>query len=509
MRACSPITTTTTTMPTLRAVADSRDAALEILLDPSLEPIVEVVVAGDGDRYDAMAVDGRVSFRRERSDSGWSFEVEHVEGRNPLGDQATDRFVGLEAERAGRHPTRTTNAYPYAYEQVAQLFDHPAAPDLCVVHSAAHNWEDQGGHRGEHGSLDAVQARAPFVIAGAGVRAMGRVPRACRLIDVAPTVAQLLGVAPEDGSFLRCQDGEAHADLIDDRDARPDHLVGFLLDGTNPNVLYAMADAGEAPNVARLMAMGTTFEHGAVAALPTVTLANHTSVLTGAYPGHHGILHNAWYDRRTGEQVITNSPTTWPGAMAWLAPGVETLHHAVRRTWPDAFTASINEPCDAGASFSTFDLIRAGEAVDRPPQEPPGSTERFVRPVKEYRWGSRVDHTGVEQAVGILSGHWRGTEWPLPRFLWANFTLTDSAFHEGGPDSDIARASVRDTDARIGRILEAVEHAGIFDRTAFFLVADHGMEETDPGTTGDWDVVLRDAGLDFRDEAYGFLYFDT
>ena len=33
---------------------------------------------------------------------------------------------------ANRFPDRTRNAYPFAYEQVAQLFDHPAAPDLCV-----------------------------------------------------------------------------------------------------------------------------------------------------------------------------------------------------------------------------------------------------------------------------------------------------------------------------------------------------------------------------------------
>ena len=55
--------------------------------------------------------------------------------------------------------------------------------------------------------------------------------------------------------------------------------------------------------------------HGAMASLPSVTLANHTTILTGAHPGHHGVLHNAWFDRSTGEQIITNSPATWPWAM--------------------------------------------------------------------------------------------------------------------------------------------------------------------------------------------------
>ena len=45
-----------------------------------------------------------------------------------------------------------------------------------------------------------------------------------------------------------------------------------------------------------------------------------------------------------------------------------------------------------------------------------------------------------------------------------------------------------------------------FDDTAFVLVADHGMEENDPAVQGDWDVPLKESGLTFRDEAYGFLY---
>jgi arylsulfatase A-like enzyme len=471
--------------------------ALEVLLDPALAPIVELVLVQDGDSFEAHAIDGRVRFERDGT-------ISEVRGRNPIGDQDTDRFAGIDAELANRQPDRTANSYPHAYEQAVQLFDHASAPDLVVLHTAAHNWEDQGGHRGEHGSLDVVQARAPFIIAGRGVRPLGMLDRSCRLVDVAPTVLSLLGSEP-----LLHTDGTALDDLLDGE--RPDHVLGFLWDGCNPNVLYDAAACGEAPNVARLMSMGTTFGHGAMASLPTITLANHTSILTGLHPGHHGILHNAWYDRARGEQVVTNSPATWHSAASWLAPGVETIHDVVHRTWPGACTASINEPTDAGVDFSTFDYVRRGIALERPPapDELPNATERFVRPVKEYRWSSRVDHTTVQQMVGVWSGQYLGTDWARPKFTWCNFSLTDAAFHEGGPHSEIARASIHDTDARLGEVLAAVDRAGVLDRTAFFLVADHGMEETDPAVRGDWSPALRAAGIDFRDEAFGFLYLDV
>ena len=72
--------------------------------------------------------------------------------------------------------------------------------------------------------------------------------------------------------------------------------------------------------------------------------------------------------------------------------------------------------------------------------------------------------------------------------------------------SEIAAAAVRDTDARIGHILDAVERAGALERTAFVLVADHGMQLADTAVTGDWDRALGEAGVAARDEGYGFLY---
>ncbi|MGZ4784731.1 MAG: alkaline phosphatase family protein, partial [Acidimicrobiales bacterium] len=484
-----------------------------------MAPIVEVVLrrhgGPDGDRYEAASVAGRVCFGRRDEGAGWAFDHEVVEGANPLADQSTDRFAPLADEVANRFPDRSVNAYPHAYEQVAQLFDSPRAPDLIAIHTSAHNWEDEGGHRGEHGSIDVVQARAPFILAGAGVARRGVVDESCLLVDVAPTVLALLGVEPgpgvglngrpRDDAFLARQDGEAQLGLLGDRGDRPDHVVGFLFDGANANVLYDAAARGEAPNVTRLMAMGSTLGHGAISSLPTITLANHTAIVTGAHPGHHGILNNAWWDRASGEQVITNSPSTWATSMATLNPGIESMHDVVHRAFPGSFTASVNEPCDVGADYSTFGVMRAGGTIDRPPpvDELPNTSQMFVRPVKEYKWSTLVDHTSVTQFVDVWSGH-AGN--PRPRFTWVNFALTDAAFHEGGPYSEIAAASIRDTDARLGAVLDTVERSGAFDRTAFFLVADHGMEETNPDVRGNWSSALDDSGVAYRDEAYGFIY---
>src|SRR4029078_4912069 len=127
-----------------------------------------------------------------------------------------------------------------------------------------------------------------MIIGGKGVKTLGVIPEAAKLVDTAPTIAALLGCAPRpDGRYVAVQDGEALTHVLDPSE-RPRHAVAFLFDGTNSNVLYDMCARGEAPNVARLIEMGVALGHGAMASLPTVTLAHHTSTLTGARPRHCG-----------------------------------------------------------------------------------------------------------------------------------------------------------------------------------------------------------------------------
>ena len=85
------------------------------------------------------------------------------------------------------------------------------------------------------------------------------------------------------------------------------HVVGLLWDGCNSNSLYALAQSGQLPNVARLLAHGCAFRGGSIAEFPSVTLVNHTSALTGVGPGRHGIVNNAYFDRGSAVQVLTNN----------------------------------------------------------------------------------------------------------------------------------------------------------------------------------------------------------
>jgi len=507
------------TIPVSAEHSELREQAIQVLCSDELEPIVEMVIFSPGaDTYEARAVDGSVRARRRRApaDGDDPFEVVAVEGRNPLGEQDPTRFSPLAEELAHRQPDRSANSYPLAFERLSHVFDHPCAPDLCVLHTASHRPTD---HRGEHGSLGVVQSRAPMIAWGAGVGSRGMVPGHCRLVDVAPTVLTLLGCTPGNGigprgeeahdRLLARQDGEPVTDIAKAGGRACKHVVVVLMDGANANAVYAAASSGEAPTLSRLIAEGTALAHGAFASLPTVTLANHTSLNTGAHPGHHGVLHNAWYDRQLGREVVTESPTTWQESMRWLFPGIETIHEAVHRHRPDAVSAAVNEPADRGADYSTFDYFRRdalSELFADLPRTHAHADPEWIKESKDYQWATAADSSALHQASSIWRGEHLGRQFEPPTFMWVSFSLTDFAFHEGGPYSEIAQASLRDTDARLGDLLSAIEDRGVLDETALLVVADHGMEETAEEHGGDWGDALRAAGIEHRDEASGFIY---
>src|SRR3954464_15925217 len=287
---CCPSRVTVMTVATIR---QARDRAVDVLCDPALSHVMDLLAYVDGDGIVVANADGAA-----RLTPG---AVEVLHGRNPVANQDPLAFTPLSVELADLSPANADNAYPFADESLASLFAAEHAPDIAVVHTGKHHWPGQGGHLGEHGSPNVVQSRAPLILSRASVTERRILPLAARVVDVGPTLAWLAG-APL--SSLSDMDGAALVDLVVP-EAR--HVVGLLWDGCNSNSLYALAAAGELPNVGRLLSTGCALRGGSIAGFPSVPLGNHTSALTGVGPGRHGIVNNARSAGRSAASRLTNN----------------------------------------------------------------------------------------------------------------------------------------------------------------------------------------------------------
>lgn len=477
-----------------------RDAAVKVLTAADLAQVVDLVAWVEDGWLHVVNSAGSARLRAAAPDGAWQV----LTGRNPVERQDPMHGVPRGAALADPSPPNERNSYPLAGPRLLSVFADPTrSPDLVVVHTAGHYWPERGGHRGEHGSLDAGQSRAPLLLSGAGVRARGLVARHARVVDIGPTLAALTGAPMPD------VEGTPLTHLLEEAAAPARHVVGLLWDGTNCNDLLELARTGRLPAVARLLARGCALTGGAIAEFPSVTLTNHTSALTGVGPGRHGILNNVYFDRAAGEQVVTNEVRVWHKACDQLRPGVRTVFEAIAAARPGVPTACVNEPIDRGATYSTFELVRAMQSLDGPggiadhlPADDgdPHTSHEWTAADSDYAWSSRVDALGLRQMLDL----WANGEPPV--FTWWNTTVTDTGHHGGGPYSPEARASLRDADRRLGAFLDLVEARGLTDQTMIMLTADHGSEAARTSCLGDWDEALRGAGVSFRDEGYGFLY---
>ena len=486
-----------------------RDRMIRALCSADLAAIVDLVVWVE-------PVDGVPTAHaanhlgRTRLHPGGRQEV--LEGVDPIASQDPMAFLPYEGptgEVANPSPAQSrANAYPYAAERLLSFFADPdRSPDLAIVHTPRHYFPDEGGHVGEHGSLDVIQSRAPLVLSGVGVRPLGLLDEHARLVDVGPTMAVLAGVDPDD---LRDAQGEP----LDGRPLTayltgetPRAVVGVLWDGAHCSDLLHLAEAGELPTVARLIERGLALRGGAVAEFPSITLTNHTSILTGVGPGRHGVMGNVYYDRGTGERVVPNDEKTWHRSSEWIHDSVRTIFELV----PGA-TASIDDAIDRGADYSTMGLVRedgsergAGGMGDHLPKastSPFLSDPRFIQRDGYFRWGVSVDDMGLIQIQRLFAGGLA----TAPRFTWWANVVTDAGHHAAGPRSEPAREALRQADARLGAFLDELAARGELDDVAIVLTADHGFEGSDPACTGSWRSALDALGIPYRDEGPGFVY---
>jgi hypothetical protein len=478
---------------------DSGDATiLALLAETPAADFVDLAITwrANENAYEVWSRRGMIRFKRFADDRGaLSFQVVEQIGENPIANQ--DPFIvstideELDAAARSGNPTDDPNrayfepqviSHPYAYERIAQLFDSPRAPDLIVSPKAY----AYGIQPGQHGALDVVQCRAPLVFSGPGVRRGTFKLNACQ-VDVAPTIARIVGLPKITGLdasgspaevYLKRQDGKPLDEIIDDNASQPKRVYMFLLDGLSHSELRHQLDSnpGAIPNLAGLVGRGAMLSHGSIVNFPSITWPSHSTILTGAWCGHHDVVNPTFHLREHRETVPIQGNIF--ETERYLNQDVETLYEAFKRVGGEGtITASIHEPQGRGADHAVFERRIVGDktrlkaltaemASDVSPRWAADNTPGMTR--EEI-----VDIRGMAQVINLFE-HCSDNE-KAPVFVAHEFVLTDGAGHDYGPHHEGLREALYRTDKRIGAVLEIFRARGLLESTLFVVTSDHGM----------------------------------
>ena len=450
-------------------------------------------------RYQVRTSSGATAFNRVQTDAGeaivWdeagplldenpyeesTYEDELAAGSNPFETSYPDQGYAQDDERLA-FAAPDAGVYPLLGARIAQVFDAVHRPEIIWSTRAA-----GGSGLGSHGGMSLAQSRAPLLMRGPGLADSVAEHPLIQVVDLAPTVAALLGVQPVNGVsrghaatnlMLKRQDGRVLTELFSSECSygAAARAVVVILDGLAHTELERALEQEVLPAIGRLAEGGLRLRYGSLVGFPSFSLPGHVSVHTGAYPGHHGLLSNEFIDRSTGmpalgvalQDLLIDPAEAQRVDAEYLSSEVETLFEAVSRSFPDEFTASVNELTIRGA-----DYCRLNES------------QRSAEDYTQYELGDELamfDFTTMWEGVGA------------PKYLALSFYLTDAAGEGSGPHGDDLQRALIETDERLGRVLAKYDEAGLFDSTLFVLTADHGMEFQDTSravsqTAAVWEV---------------------
>ena len=212
-----------------------------------------------------------------------------------------------------------------------------------------------------------------------------------------------------------------------------EHVVIIGVDGMSPDGIQKAAT----PNMDQLMQNGAYTFH-ARDVLPSSSSQNWASMIMGAGPEQHGITSNDWQlDDHKLPPVVKTEAGIFP-TIFWL----------IKEDDPEAVTGAIYHWGDFGRLFEK-------SKVD-----------------VDLTFKSEIATT--DAAVKFLLDE-------QPKFLFVHLDHVDGAGHKFGHGTEKYYGGVERADELIGRIVDAIEEAGMKESTLIMISADHGGKGTGHG----------------------------
>ncbi|EWS79588.1 hypothetical protein BF93_12890 [Brachybacterium phenoliresistens] len=253
------------------------------------------------------------------------------------------------------------------------------------------------------------------------------------------------------------------------------------------------------PSFARILERAAVAEIEGV--YPSVTYPNHTAQITGCGPATTGVFNNLRFQPGRGdasdwfsEASAIRVPTLLDAAKA---AGMVTA--AVQ--WPvtvGAESADWLVPELAGARFRQGDLLEHFRGATNA-----ASLERYVAP--------NLDLVGTHPAglffpfVGRVAAQILREQ--RPDVLLVHYVEVDSARHRHGTYGPHVEESLREVDAHLAGLLEALDAADGAEQANIVLVSDHGHIDVEQHTN--LNRVFADRGLLRVDESGALVDYDV
>ena len=250
------------------------------------------------------------------------------------------------------------------------------------------------------------------------------------------------------------------------------------------------------PNLSRFASEGVFFEnHHPV--FPSVTRINAASMVTGRYPGGHGLAANVMVARDYDPALVYSA----------LEPVLAKIKAATGRALLAPTLADVL--ASHGLEYTAIGVGTSGNAyVHNPNADAVGGATihpDFTLPYPLHsrlssRFGGWPGETSpntprFDHAVRILTEHILPERRPGVALIWSS--EPDKAQHAAGVGSETSDRAVREADERFGQIMRWIESNPQTQDIDVMVVSDHGYSTIQETVDVEW--YVRGAGFGERD----------
>jgi len=220
------------------------------------------------------------------------------------------------------------------------------------------------------------------------------------------------------------------------------------------------------PHLRKLAAEGVQAEAMTVSN-PSITWINHTTLVTGVNPRKHGVLFNGLLVRGGPTEPLALEPWRDKAELVRVPTLYDVAHQAGLKTAQVDWVAILNS---GTIDYEFLEIPKPGGAIEREMIERGLVSAEDIRDWLKGRDIVWRDDVWTKAGVHMIETH-------KPNLLLFHLLTTDAVNHRYGPGTLASHTAYAYADAQIGRLLAALEKAGLRDRATIVISTDHGFKK--------------------------------